>query len=197
MYAQAIPAALARALALYVLAGSLGLTLWLELPAWAPGFVLRTSPFVLPAARAAVAGHDAQGFARRVDGWGTGAVPGLCNCLRHHQVLVRRLAAQVIAAMAAHGALDARLIPALIAACDDDDDGVARWARRALHRDGLAPSAASPSAAAAAAGAPARSGDAPARAGAHGKAAGADDDDEDDVDDDDDMPSAPPAGKPH
>ncbi len=193
MYAQAIPAPLARALALYVLAGSLGLTLWLELPAWAPGFVLRSSPFVLPAARAAVAGHDPQGFARRVSGWGADAVPGLCSCLRHRQAPVRRLAAQVIAAMAAHGALDARLIPFLSAACDDDDKGVVRWARRALHRDGL------PSAAAPAAPAPAvRSGGAPAPAGAHGKAASAaDDDDDDDDDDEDDTPGAPPAGRMH
>jgi hypothetical protein len=195
MHAQAIPATLSRALALYVLAGSLVLALWLELPAWAPGFVLRASPFVLPAARAAVAGHDPQGFARRVGDWGSDAVPGLCRCLRHHQVQVRRLAAQVIAAMAAHGALDARLIPALTAACDDDDQGVVRWARRALHRDGL-PSSAAGAGPAPAAG-PARSGDLPVGASAHAKSASADDDDDDDDDDEDDPPAGPPAGRPH
>ncbi len=194
MYAQAIPAPLARMLALYVLAGSLGLTLWLALPAWAPGFVLRTSPFVLPAARAAVAGRDPQGFARRVGSWGSDAVPGLCRCLRHHQVQVRRLAAQVIAAMAAHGPLDARLMPALTAACDDDDKGVVRWARRALHRDGLPSSLPGAPSAPGAGAAPA----APARSGDHAAAASADDDDDDDEDDDeDDPPRGPPAGRPH
>jgi hypothetical protein len=190
--------------------------LWLKLPAWAPGWVLETSPFVLPAARAAVAGHDPQGFARRVDDWGQDAVPGLRSCLRHHQVRVRRLAAEVLAVMATHGPLDASMTKALTVAIDDDDDAVARWAKRALHPPVPPPPAApalsaDPSAALSAnrPAATARVGDLPKRRKARRKglapvattsvatnpaatnpaaaaAKAADDDDEDDDDDDED-----------
>ncbi len=183
-----------HALAWYAVAVSLAVILWLELPRWEPAWVLRTTPFVMLAARAAVADGDAQGFAARVATWGADAVPGLCHCLRHQQICVRRLAAQVIAAIP--GELDARLVAALKADLDDDDRAVRRAAHLALHRYARA----APQGAATATGAAGAAGtlDAALRPAfllpASATAAKSVDDDDDD--DDDDMAAPAPGGKP-
>jgi hypothetical protein len=161
--------ALRLALLAFTLLGSAAAIAWLGLPRWAPEWVLRSSPFVMPAAHAAVAAHDAPAFEARIAAWGAEAVPGLCRCLRHRQVEVRRMAAQAAALQAQRGTLDARLGAALRRAVDDDDRLVRGWARRALR--GPVPAARGSAAAAPAAGAP-----------ASGSVSGPDDEDDEDDD---------------
>jgi hypothetical protein len=120
---------------------SMLLVLWIALPLWASSWVLEVSPFVIPAARAAVASGNEAAFAKRIAAWPGDAVPGLCSCLRHPQVRVRRLACEVLVSQAQHGPLDPRLIAALNVAAGDSDERVHILAKHALHPQPLRSSA--------------------------------------------------------
>lgn len=171
-----LPATGLKMVLVAALLGSAVIAAWLGLPRWAPEWVVRESPFVMPAARAAVAGRQSAEFAARVAAWGAEAVPGLCRCLRHRQVEVRRLAAEVAAQLAERGNLDTRLRTALLRAADDDDGRVSASARRALHAG--APLPATP------AGVAFPAPRATPVAGKAGKVAAGDEDDDDEDEDD-------------
>jgi hypothetical protein len=112
---------------------------WIWLPRFAPLFVIQYSPWIEPVLRAdkfaceQIPGYHRNPLWGRLDGWGSGCVPGLIRCLSSNDVSIRQSAADSFEGLI----YDQRAIEPLRATLHDPNKFVRTTALNALSKQGL------------------------------------------------------------